>query len=99
MNKSKPNYSIIQKLNKIIQKLTSTIDDVKKENRILTTESNNDTVVIKDFEQDTSKPTENIYSTLDDYFKNKKEILKEVNNIVINNDVVLTNYQITELLK
>ena len=99
MNKSKPSYSEIQKLNKTIQELTSIIDDVKKENRILTTDADNDTVVIKDFEQDTSKPTENIYSTLDDYFKNKKEILKEVNNIVINNDVVLTNYQITELLK
>lgn len=99
MNKTKPNYSVIQKLNKMIQKLTSTIDDVKKENRILTTESKNDPVIIKDFEQNTSKPTENIYSTLDEFFKNKKEILKEVNNIVINNDVVLTNYQITELLK
>lgn len=99
MNKTKPIYSEIKKLNKTIQELTSTIDDVKKENRILTTESKNDPVIIKDFDQNTSKPTENIYSTLDDFFKNKKEILKEVNNIVINNEVILTNYQITELLK
>lgn len=99
MNKAKPNYSIIQNLNKTIQKLTSMINDVKKENRILTTENNKDTVVIKDFIKNTSKSSENVYSTLDSFFKNKKEILKEVNNIAINNEVVLTNYQITELLK
>lgn len=100
MSKTKPNYSVIQNINKLIQKLTSAINDVKKENRILTTESSKDeTVVIQNFEQNTSNSSENIYSTLDNFFKSKKEILKEVNNIVINNDVILTNYQITELLK
>lgn len=100
MSKTKPNYSVIQNINKLMQKLTSAINDVKKENRILTTESSKDeTVVIQNFEQNTSNSSENIYSTLDNFFKSKKEILKEVNNIVINNDVILTNYQITELLK
>lgn len=97
MNKNNPNYNVIKNLNKNIQELTSAIDNAKKENRILSTEQN--AVVIQDFKNTPSNHSEILSSSLDDFFKKKKEILKEVNDVVIDNDVVLTNYQITELLK
>ena len=73
------------------------INDVKTKNRIL--QSNiveNEPIIIKDF--DDSNPETN-YSTLDSFFKKQKTILKEVNYIVMDNYVPLTNYQITNLLK
>lgn len=99
LNKAKPSYNNIKSINKTIQDLTEQINDVKKENRILETTNDVSTVVIKDFNENTSESSESIYNTLDNFFKNKKEILKEVNEVAIDNDVTLTNYQITQLLK
>lgn len=97
LNKNNPNYSIIKNINKTIQKLTAMINDVKTKNRILQSDIvENEPIIIKDF--DDSNPETN-YSTLDSFFKKQKTILKEVNYIVMDNYVPLTNYQITNLLK
>lgn len=97
MNKNIPNYNTIKKINKNIQELTSAIDNAKKENRILSTDQ--ESVIIQDFNKTPSNHSENFSSSLDDFFKKKKDILKEVNDVVFDNEVILTNYQITELLK
>lgn len=99
-NKTNPNYNNIKNFNKTIQKLTSLINDVKKENRIIESDNNTEsTITIKDFNQNTFNSSEKNYSSLDNFFKNKKEILKEINEIIMDNNVTLTNYQITQLLK
>lgn len=98
MNKVNSNYSTIKKLNKIIQKLTAMINDVKTKNRILQSDIvENDPITIKDFNNDSNQETN--YSNLDSFFKKQKSILKEVNHIVMDNYIPLTNYQITNLLK
>ena len=98
-SKQLPSYTEIKKLNKNIEELTSAINDVKKENRIL--ESDNDVIIIKDFSNtnnNTLNTTQNYYSNLNEFF-NKKEILKEVNEVISEQEISLTNYQITQLLK
>lgn len=103
MQKPIPNFSFIKNIKKKIDKLTSQINDVKTKNRIKT---NDDTlnVTIQNFDNNfnstlNSNPEKDRQMTLYEFFKNKKEVLKEINKVAINNEVILTNYQITELLK
>ena len=97
-NKNRPNYNTIKNYNKKIENLTSLVNDVKTKNRILTTSNNqDDEVIIKDFHSKSDSKTN--YSDLNTFFKKQKVILQEVNNIVLSNNVPLTNFQITKLLK
>lgn len=93
LNKKLPNYGNIQDINKNIQDLTEELESVKNKNRTIYSES----IVLKTF---SSKQNGNgsDYSYLNEFF-NKSDILDEVEEIVIENDSPLTNYQITELLK
>lgn len=94
LNKRLPNYSIIQNINKNIQDLTEELESVKNKNRTMYSES----IVLKSLDSVKKQDEINDYSYLNDFF-NKEGILDEVEEIVINNDSPLTNYQITELLK
>lgn len=94
LNKKLPNYNIIQNINKNIKDLTEELESVKNKNRTLYSES----IVLKSLDSDKNQDEINNYSYLNEFF-NKESILDEVEEIVIENDSPLTNYQITELLK
>lgn len=94
LNKKLPNYSVIQTINKNIQDLTEELESVKNKNRTLYSES----IVLQSLDSDKNKDGVSDYSYLNEFF-NKESILDEIEEVVIENDSPLTNYQITELLK
>lgn len=92
--KRNPNFSKIQELQKEYQNLTNKLESAKKENNTFISNeviskqpfysSNSDIIISNDYEVD---------------LQEKKELLEEVEEIVIKNNSPLTNFEIIQLLK
>lgn len=102
INKPLANNNEIKKIRENIKNLTFKLENVKK-NSILNTVNKNEEIPLINFKSNNEiSINKDMYRNLDEFFNKKIEALKEVDELLSDNnnkETYLTTYQITQLLK
>ena len=99
--KKMPNNNVIKNLNEIYSKLTEELDYPKTKNNVYVSNSSilnkniNNEFTGSDYKSITISNNYEGFSTAIE----KKELLEEIENVVYENNMPLTNYEIIQLLK